>query len=513
MAIKQPADQQTHALVKDFWPRFSKRTANISLLLAILSLIPTASTLYFTGIFENQPQSALIHLFVQFTAVYLILFFLATFTTKPIQYVLSALTYAAGEKDGSTPPNPNEVRFQRTGLSPVIATIYNGLEKDTAPSTLAQTTSRVEAALDATACGFVSFDTQRNITYANTAVPISVDTDGKKTLSLIFQPSNLLDTWWDECSESAVTAQKTWTRISDKLPGEENRRLFDVIATYRKGLDDEVTLTLVDRTEYYEVGEEELNFIAFAAHELRGPITVIRGYLDVLQDELEDAIDSDHKELFHRLTVSANRLSTYINNILNTSKYDRHHLSLQLKETSLKDVYATIGDDMELRARSQRRLLSVSIPASLPTIAADTGSLSEVLSNLIDNAIKYSNEGGTIDVVALSKGESVELSITDHGIGMPGNVVSNLFQKFYRSHRSRETVAGTGIGLYISKAIVESHGGTITVTSEDGRGSRFTVILPSYATVAEKLQERDNNNTELLSDGKSWIKNHTMYRG
>ncbi len=167
---------------------------------------------------------------------------------------------------------------------------------------------------------------------------------------------------------------------------------------------------------------------------------------------------------------------------------------------------------MQLRAQAQRRLLSVSIPAALPTIAADDGSLSEVFANLVDNAIKYSNEGGAITVAAVSKGDTVEISITDRGIGMPGNVVSNLFQKFYRSHRSRETVAGTGIGLYISKAIVESHGGTISVTSEDGRGSVFTVILPTYAVVAEKLKSGDNNK-ELLSDGKSWINNHNMYRG
>ena len=146
-------------------------------------------------------------------------------------------------------------------------------------------------------------------------------------------------------------------------------------------------------------------------------------------------------------------------------------------------------------------------------ICADTASLSEVFGNLIDNAIKYSNEGGAITVSAASKGDMVEFSVEDHGIGMPGSVVSNLFQKFYRSHRSRETVAGTGIGLYISKAIVESHGGTIAVRSEDGHGSTFTVSLPSYKTVADKLKQDNNGNELLISREGSWIKNHTMYRG
>jgi len=107
----------------------------------------------------------------------------------------------------------------------------------------------------------------------------------------------------------------------------------------------------------------------------------------------------------------------------------------------------------------------------------------------------------------------VEVAIADHGIGMPANVVGNLFHKFYRSHRSRETVAGTGIGLYICKAIVESHGGKIGVTSVEGEGSTFTFSVPIYATVADKLQANDNTNAGLISHGEGWIKNHAKYTG
>jgi signal transduction histidine kinase len=168
---------------------------------------------------------------------------------------------------------------------------------------------------------------------------------------------------------------------------------------------------------------------------------------------------------------------------------------------------------MQLRSSAQNRLLSVNFPDGLPSIAADPASLSEVFGNLIDNAIKYSNEGGAITVSAAVKGDFVEVSVEDHGIGMPGNVVSNLFQKFYRSHRSRETVAGTGIGLYISKAIVESHGGTISVRSEEGKGTTFVVALPTYQSVAAKLKESNNSNEGLIEQNSGWIKNHSMYRG
>ena len=179
----------------------------------------------------------------------------------------------------------------------------------------------------------------------------------------------------------------------------------------------------------------------------------------------------------------------------------------------LNQTCRMISDDMSLRAGAQKRLLTVNIPVDLPTIAVDRASMSEVFSNLIDNAIKYSKEGGIINVSGKVNGGFVEVSVQDNGIGMPGSVIGNLFHKFYRSHRSRETVSGTGIGLYISKAIVESHGGAISVRSEEGKGSIFTVSIPIYSTVADKLKAVDNSNEGLISEGRGWIKNHSMFRG
>lgn len=270
-----------------------------------------------------------------------------------------------------------------------------------------------------------------------------------------------------------------------------------------------------DQTALYQPDDDGLDFISFAAHELRGPITVIRGYLDVLTLEAEGVLQPDQQELLQRLIVSANRLSGYINNILNASRYDRRHLQLHLVEESLPAIYDTIKDDMVLRASSQNRLLSVAIPADLPTIAADRSSLSEVIGNLIDNAIKYSNEGGAVNVSAAVAGDYVKVAVEDNGIGMPASVIGNLFHKFYRSHRSRETVAGTGIGLYICKAIVESHGGQIGVSSAEGQGSTFWFTVPIYATVKDKLLAGGNLNTDanMISTGGSWIKNHSKFSG
>ncbi|MFZ1250623.1 MAG: HAMP domain-containing sensor histidine kinase [Candidatus Microsaccharimonas sp.] len=517
-------------LVKDFWPRFKRGAVLLIILLQVLILVALAALLSSSGFFNDNPLGFTATLVAQSILGVVASLIVYRFIAKPIKYLLAALTHVAGEPTDVKPPNPNEEHFEKSGFKPVLQTIYQLasdvkdpiLEGDDSRTSTAEVSAtntsvaeyqQIERAFDQALCGFAVFDRNRKIIYSNKATPVKVGTDGVQSLDLLFSENETFFDWWDECDKNAVHAERTWPRIPNKLPNEENRRFFDVIASYSKGAESEMVVTLIDRTYLYNVDEEGLDFIAFAAHELRGPITVIRGYVDVLQGELADKLEEDQKELFQRLIVSANRLSGYINNILNTSRYDRRHLRMHPTETTMKAVFATIGDDMDLRARSQNRLLTVDIPDGLPTIAADTGSLSEVFGNIIDNAIKYSNEGGIINVTATSKGDTVELSVQDHGIGMPSSVVSNLFQKFYRSHRSRETVAGTGIGLYISKAIVESHGGNISVRSEDGHGSTFVVSLPTFKMVADKLKAGDNGNETLISSSGSWIKNHTMYRG
>ncbi len=436
----------------------------------------------------------------------------------PHRDIATAITSAAGEEPRLPLANPNTVRYSKDGFKSILQYVYDTAASSSKPSNQdtggvsGSELKRLTSALNQTNAGVIILDANGKVQYANKKAPVSYDGTNTPKLELLFETDTTFSDWLAKCRESAVHAEITWLRIADKIVGDESRRIFNVTANYEKGSAAEVVLVLFDSTSEYQPEDDELDFIAFAAHELRGPITVIRGYLDVLDIELADQLAPDQMELIKRLIVSANRLSGYINNILNTSKYDRRHLQIHLAEETLGSIYDSIKDDMELRALSQHRLLSVSFPADLPTIAADRSSLSEVVSNLIDNGLKYSSEGGAVAVTAAVKDSFVIVSITDNGIGMPGNVVGNLFHKFYRSHRSRETVAGTGIGLYICKAIVESHGGHIGVTSVEGQGSTFSFTVPIYASVADKLQANDNTNAGLITTGEGWIKNHAMYK-
>lgn len=441
---------------------------------------------------------------------------LLLYMSRPAIDLVKAIVHVAGEQTDSTPPNPNSPRYSNNGFREILQTIYelsSAASTPTAPSVQSETGDILKQGLADTSTGVIILNHERQVIYHNTKAPVFTNTNDQVMPELIFSGDMSLDEWLDNCEKHAVHAEHNWRKIPNKAPGDVERKFYDITASYQKGSRAETVLTLFDNTEIYAPEEDDMDFIAFAAHELRGPITVIRGYLDVLDDELAPVLENDQSELLGRLIVSSNRLSSYVSNILNASRYDRQHLKFHVSEQPINVAYDLIRDDMQLRAVAQNRLLIVNIPDDLPTVAIDPTSISEVLSNLIDNAIKYSNEGGQVLVTGKAVGNFVQISIEDHGIGMPSNVIGNLFHKFYRSHRSRETVAGTGIGLYISKAIVEAHGGTIDVRSVENKGSTFTFSVPIFSTVADKIDNDSNNNGRLIERGGGWIKNHSMYRG
>lgn len=515
MAVEPRKQEKPPTLVRDYWPRYKKRALVQLVLMQFAMTLAIASALIFTDVVTPDVifYISLCAIFAAAVGINIILFMQLSL---PLQDLTRALTHVSGEPTIVTPPNPNAKHYERDGFRPLLQLVYSlAAEGGSAAAQRADTESTsLAAVLSNTTTGVVALGADKRVLYANPKAPVHTDPSGEVVLDLLFEEDTTLIDWIRECDEHAVHADKVWQRVANKLVGEEGRKIYDVAASYQKGSEAEVVLTLFDRTADYQPEDDNLDFIAFAAHELRGPITVIRGYLDVLSDEIGPELEADQIELLKRLIVSSNRLSSYVNNILNAARYDRRHLKVHLHEESLAHIYDTVNDDMQLRAASQNRLLSVSFPADLPTVAADKASISEVLSNLIDNALKYSNEGGSVDVRARVNGTSVTVSIQDHGIGMPGNVISSLFHKFYRSHRSRETVAGTGIGLYICKAIVESHGGKIEVRSIVGEGSTFEFSLPIYSTVASKLQANNNSNESLIKrESGGWIKNHSMFRG
>ena len=438
--------------------------------------------------------------------------------SKPLRVLWQAIAHVSDEPVQTPPPELNEPGYEQSGLKALVDTIYELAAKQGMSSAATGTPEAIAASLaqhilERLPCGVIVLGAHGDVNYSNHVAPINI-ADDKQSIELLFDQSDTLETWLQDCQANKLRDTKIWRRIADRLPGQEKRRVFDIIATYAKndpaGI--ETVLVTIDRTAEYAPEDEDMDFIALAAHELRGPITVIRGYLDIISTELGPQLAPDQQELITRLQVSAERLTSYVNNVLNVSRYDRNVLKLHLHEEHLLAIIQSLVPDLALRAKAQNRRLTFHVNDSLPTIAADRSSLSEVIINLIDNALKYSRDSGEVIVSAEPKGDFVEVTVKDSGIGMPESVVRNLFNTFYRSSRSRQQVSGTGLGLYSCKAIVQSHGGTIWVRSKEGEGTTFGFTMPTYASVADKLAKSDNSNEQIIERADGWIKNHAMYR-
>lgn len=504
--------------IHDYFKNFRSRTLAVVCGIQLMSALIVAGSAWALGTHVFASFDTMTLFFWSVAILVIVNLALGTLivwiATKPFSVVAQAIAHVSNDPVVTPPP---EIKSSHAGLNELVQTVFSlaiAAQPNSEQTSTVKTSSNLfQNVVDSMPCGIVAMDTKGAIIYANALAPVIDTPGGGKTVSLNFEAGQDMASWLADCRANKVRDTHLWLRTADKLPGEEGRRIFDVAGHYQKeNANIEVVLALFDRTAVYATAEEDMDFIALAAHELRGPITVIRGYLDVLNEELASSLDPDRKQLLERLRVSSERLSGYVNNILNVSRYDRNQFRTHQQEEKLTDIVGSLIPDLALRARTQNRTLSVNIPGDLPTVAADRTSIGEVVTNLVDNAIKYSHEGGNVLVTAQPKDNFLEISVQDQGIGMPGSVVGNLFNRFYRSHRSRQTVAGTGLGLYICKAIVEAHGGTIWVRSVEGQGSTFGFTLPTYASVADQLKNKDNKNG-VVQRPEGWIKNHAMYRG
>ena len=178
--------------------------------------------------------------------------------------------------------------------------------------------------------------------------------------------------------------------------------------------------------------------------------------------------------LVERSVVEMNRL---IDDLLDVARIQGGTLTVETKRASLIDVVQPVLDRVRVQAESKRQALDVNVPVDLPAIVVDTPRIRQVMSNLLGNAVKFTPEGGTIRVSAAQSGRSVTITVADSGCGIPPEHVGHVFDWMWQAPGSRRGT-GAGLGLAIAKAITEAHGGTISVESEPGKGSVFSLSLP-----------------------------------
>jgi PAS domain S-box-containing protein len=235
-----------------------------------------------------------------------------------------------------------------------------------------------------------------------------------------------------------------------------------------------------DITERKELERLKSDFISTVSHELRTPLTSIKGYVDLVLAGDVGPLTPEQKEFLTIVSQNTTRLTELINDLLEIERLESGRIEFEFAELDLAEVLENVARSLHVNAEQKGLEFLTEIPSGLK-VRGDRERLAQVFLNLLSNAIKYT-PAGTVELRAHQEDDAVVVEVRDTGIGLSESDLQKLFQKFFRSDNPYvRKVGGTGLGLSIAKAIVERHGGTITVTSQLGQGSTFTVRLPALA--------------------------------
>jgi signal transduction histidine kinase len=244
----------------------------------------------------------------------------------------------------------------------------------------------------------------------------------------------------------------------------ENVRLFDEIQEKSHQLE--------------EASQHKSRFLANMSHELRTPLNAILGYTELIQDSVYGEPPEKMAAVLERISRNGKHLLGLINDVLDLSKIEAGQLVLALADYSIKDVVHGVYGAVETLAASKKLAFKVEMAANLPTGRGDERRLTQVLLNLVGNAIKFTDQGA-ITIKASAADGAYNVAVQDTGPGISKADQEKLFQEFQQADNSiTKSKGGTGLGLAISKRIIEMHGGRIWVESQPGQGSTFSLTLP-----------------------------------
>ena len=220
-------------------------------------------------------------------------------------------------------------------------------------------------------------------------------------------------------------------------------------------------------------------FVANVSHELRTPLTNIRSYAETIMDSGDEMPPALRGNFLGVIVSEADRMTRIVQDLLTLSKFDYGKMEMNIARFPFAKAVSGVYEAVVLDAQNHGHQLTLHLPEHLPEVDGDRERIEQVIMNIVSNAIKYTPDGGKIDMTAGVSGQQVFVRIADNGIGIPEKDLPRLFERFYRVDKARSRASGgTGLGLSIAKEILNQHHGDITIDSVYGKGTTVTITLP-----------------------------------
>ncbi len=235
-----------------------------------------------------------------------------------------------------------------------------------------------------------------------------------------------------------------------------------------------------DVTEREALERAKSEFLATASHELRSPLTSVKGFVELLADGTRDGrFTAREREFLAIIERSTERLVTLVDELLDVAQIDADHVELQRREIDVAEAVREVAEMMGPQLAAKRQRLGIYLAPTLPLAYADAGRIRQVIGNLLTNAHLYTPAGGRIHIGAEADRAWVRIVVADSGVGMTEAEAARIFERFYRAPSGTAAAAGTGLGLSIVKSLVDLHGGEIEVASRPGAGATFQIRIPA----------------------------------
>lgn len=383
-----------------------------------------------------------------------------------------------------------------------ISQTFQTLEKEKEIATAER--SKLHEVLSSMVDGIIALDFNKNVILLNKSAQ---EITGYLENEMIGRPIDQLLHLFSDADEivSKTYCTNSFQQVA-KLVGKNNKQSKVNLSTSQLNGTVQTNISCIlimhDIAKEEELEKMRLDFVSMASHELRTPLTSIIGYLSVFIGENKGKVEQGEIDLLEKSLTSSKQLLTLVGNLLNVNKIEREQMSVFPQPSDYLPIVAKVIEDLKAQAVQKSIVLNYTPPSSLPKVLADPIRTPEVLINLVVNAINYTNAGGSVTISLQETPNEIITTVADTGIGIPKEAISHLFNKFFRvSNITQQASKGTGLGLYISKSIVEKLGGKIWVESETGKGSKFIFTLPLAEKVSNGIAKKDNLVDNLTAGG------------